>query len=206
MTLSQAKLERSNNVLISDAELRELFAERNLVRLIAALDDGLDPNASVDGKTLLTLAADSTDDSMTSKLLERGANVKMINDNGSTALTLARDASVPALVRAGATVCDEDKSAIGTSLHYAVSSGRLATLKLLLSPVARGRECLLRIDDDGKTPLGSAVYFKQIEAVKLLLLAGADPNDQGATLEYNRPIAIAAEQGFTEISLALSEV
>eukprot|EP01041_Mallomonas_annulata_P000155 gene155-259_t len=116
--------------------------------------------SSTDGTTALHAAVSSNKDTLLSQILARGADVAAVGVGGRT------------------------------SLHYAVEMGSVSCLQVLLSHIGRtsldedkGREWLramlnARLDDEegyGSTPLLVACRRGDVDAVRVLLGAGADP-------------------------------
>ena len=64
------------------------------------------------------------------------------------------------------------------ALHIVARLGELDFANLLLD---RGAHLEAQTGETGSTPLKIAIFFAQIEMVKLLLVRGADPNNRGAT-------------------------
>jgi ankyrin repeat protein len=83
-------------------------------------------------------------------------------------------AIVFALLEAGARVSEEDGET--TSLHEAARSGNTDILRALLATA--GKRHVNRYDGDGCTPLMIAVEAGNVQAVRLLLEAGARVNAQ----------------------------
>ncbi len=145
------------------------------------LDRGARPNV-VDrqGMTPLSVAAQSGAAAFVRLLLDKGADPNLSGPGADSALIGAAtlgDCAIPyELVAAGA-----DVNAIGgdgqTALWRAASDPRGGSLsRLLLQHGARTRVA----DREGRTPLHGAAACGGLEAVRLLLAAGADPNARSA--------------------------
>ncbi|MBX3171736.1 MAG: ankyrin repeat domain-containing protein [Candidatus Eremiobacteraeota bacterium] len=132
-------------------------------------------------------------------LLKNGANVSGRNRDGSTALSTANLEITALLLQYGAKVSDELGVQAPSCLHYAASLGQTERLRLLLSERADGRSCLLWLDPEGKTPLGCGVEAGEVEVVKLLLNSGAEIDDNELTVDFNRPLALAADYGHQHV-------
>ena len=144
------------------------------------------------GSTALHLAASSGDVASARALLDRGAEINDAAAEGYSALVLAAFAGngpvARLLVERGA-----DPNAAGAgyaALHAAVLRGDIETIKALLakgadpnvrltrgSPVRRfGSQWALPQTLAGATPLFIATIYLELEAMRLLLAAGATPS------------------------------
>ena len=144
------------------------------------------------GSTALLFAAHAGDAESAALLLASGANVDDAAGDGNSPLVLATFAGHPAVARvlidAGA---DTNAAGAGyTALHAAALRGDLATTKALLakganpnalltkgSPVRRfGSQWALPTPFTGATPLYVAAAYLEVEIVRTLLAAGANPS------------------------------
>jgi ankyrin repeat protein len=144
------------------------------------------------GSTALLFAAQVGDAESASLLLRAGASVNDSAADGNSALVLATFAGHPEVARvlidAGA---DPNASGAGYSaLHAAALRGDLATVKALLakganpdprltkgSPVRRfGSQWALPTPFTGATPLFVAATYVEVDIVRALLAAGAQPS------------------------------
>jgi ankyrin repeat protein len=146
------------------------------------LDQGADIEArSLSGKTPLlrgvlwecTVCRQLRPGSVTTLLLERGANPSRGNDSNITPLHCAASKAntelFKLLLQYGADV--EPKSRLGlTPLHSLADSGSLESARHLLQKGADGQPR----NDEGNTPLHLAAQRRDVEFVRLLLEAGAD--------------------------------
>jgi ankyrin repeat protein len=150
------------------------FGSLDAVRLL--LDKGADVNAkSASGATALMWAA--TDLAKVRLLVERGADVNAASNLGHTALELAAmsDSSseiVRLLLARGADPKAVDKAQMST-LHAATMGNDTETIRQL---VAAGVEVNSADLLTGSTPLMNGAQNGNLEAVKLLLSKGANPN------------------------------
>jgi uncharacterized protein len=143
------------------------------------------------GSTALLFAAQAGDVESAKLLLAAGANPNDSGADGNAAIVLAAFTGngpiVPVLLDAGA---DPDSSGAGyTALHAAVLRSDLATVKALLakganpnaqitkgSPVRRfGSQFTLPSTLIGATPLMVAAIYLEVDIVRTLTAAGADP-------------------------------
>jgi uncharacterized protein len=158
---------------ISDAAMRGDRAS-----VLALIKQGADVNAPQgDGVTALHWAARGADPDLVKALIGAGANAAARTEfGGFTPLHLAAERGaapiVAALVAAGAPV-DAASATGATPLMLAASSGDTATITALLDAGAR-------VDaeerDRLQTPLIFAAAANRVDAVKLLIARGADPN------------------------------
>ena len=154
--------------------------------LRALLEAGADPNEwDADGLTALTLAMDRTLEGEGSEaarvLLAHGADVNRANDGGSTPLShaafLCNLELVQLFLDSGADVniqMETGETALFGIGCYVDSSpaARIETLRLLLAHGANPNI----VNEEGACVLSYAAVRGHMDAVKLLLEAGADPN------------------------------
>jgi ankyrin repeat protein len=158
---------------IADAAMRGDRAEA-----LAMIKQGADVNlAQGDGVTALHWAARHGDVDLVTALLASGANAKSTTTLGAyTPLHLAAERGagpiVGALLRAGATA-DARTTTGATPLMLAAAAGDRATISAL---VDAGADLNRRETDRLQTPLIFATANNRLDAVKLLLARGADPN------------------------------
>ena len=176
------------------------------------LERGTDMNAQDEfGWTPLHSASNNGRHEISQFLLLRGANLKLDNCLGETALHLvgqgrygtqdgARIAQL--LLDAGLDVNARDKRH-WAPLHAACYYGRLKTVQVLLDCGA----IAMAVDNQRKTPLHQVAQgsFELLEAgchiAELLLERGADPNSQDDNLETS--LHVASRLGRSEIVQAL---
>ncbi|KNA25180.1 hypothetical protein SOVF_009100, partial [Spinacia oleracea] len=139
-------------------------------------------------------------------LLDHGAHPNMTSHDGSTPLHYAaekgRKDQVKLLISKGAEV-DAPSYSKGTPLRCAAAHGMKDVVKILLDHKANnGADPNLGLH--GEKPLTVAVSEGNLEVIKCLLKAGADPN---ATNFYDlTPIEIAAMDGNLAVVTALFDV
>jgi uncharacterized protein len=175
----------------------------------------VDVNArSKTGSTALMFAARG-DLASTRTLLNAGADPNLvIPDWGGTALTIASTTGQPAIVEAlldkGADINHRDDNSF-TALHAAVRDSdygaereqrarAVATVKVLLAhganPNARLHQekptvrALDEVEFEGATPIALAAEVNNLDAIKLLVDAGGDPNI--ATSHGTTPLMLAS--------------
>lgn len=146
-------------------------------RVHAILDEDGDVNLLLDsGRTPLTLAVESGDDSLVSRILLAGSDVNQTDSRGTNPLGLAiameRDDIVELLIAKGADVNIRGPQRM-TPLHYAVASGRSHQIARLLS---------LGADPNAHSALGTVPlnYVHSVADARLLIDAGACPDGNGA--------------------------
>ena len=161
------------------------------------------PNSTVTIKLkVLSESMDTDDIPEIRKLIDAGADVNVINKDGSTPLLIAllnrQTEIVKLLLKAGADVNKASHYGL-TPLHSASASGQIEVVKLLLAAKAD----VNKAPHNGPTPLHLASVSGKIEVVKLLLAAKADVNKtahNGIT-----PLYVASENGQTEVVKLLLE-
>lgn len=131
-------------------------------------------------------------------LLQHGANPLQPAKDGTTCLHVATERGLVPVLQAVLTLAPhtsiDTRDASGqTLLHYAARNGRLPTLRWLLD---RGANHSAQATDTGATPLMLAAQSGAVEAVVLLLDAGADPNTKGGhSVHRASALYLAARRG-----------
>ena len=195
----------------------------------ALLRAGARANAVTDlGATPLYLACTNHSAAMVSRLLEAGADPNLSLPTGETALmNCARTgdaAAVRALVARGARVDARESAHQQTALMWAAANGHPGVVRELLSAKAdlrtrstvysqvvtsevtqrAGREALnYTVRRGGSTPLLFAARSGDAESARLLLAAGADPND--ALADGLPALTLAAYSGHGAVAGVLLE-
>ena len=177
------------------AYLDDLETARLLIDAGAAVDAANDL-----GATALYLACENGNPALVRELLEAGASPDAVLPSGETALmTAARTGSagaVTALLAHGADVHAREATEDQTALMWAVSQGHAGVVEVLLAAGAdvharsRVRPVVVAhsprtgvpgavavIDEGGFTPLLFAARTGDVASARLLLAAGADPDD-----------------------------
>jgi len=195
---------RDRAVLKREAgELEEIFTCQNLSMLNIMLRQDEEKIKNGTSKWTITLhdAAKAGLLGTLRILLDAGAEVDKVNDDGLTALNLAARNGhariVEALLKAKATP-NASRDVEWTPLHLAIRHNHDNICQLLLdygaSPNPEG--------DDMPPPLFDAVSFCQPSIVSALLTAGANPNIVEQVADDLRGFTVlhlAAELGFTDI-------
>jgi ankyrin repeat protein len=141
--------------------------------------------------TQLMQAVKSNDVAHVKELIQQGANVNALDDNGDAPLVMAayegHNEILKLLLEAGADVSAVDPGMKATALHAAAYAGRTEAAKLLIAH---------HIDIDkqgpynGYTALHDALWQNHIETAKVIIEAGANlslKSNQGQTpLEFAR--------------------
>jgi len=173
--------------------LMEACRRRKPEILKQLLEAGADPNAATtEGKdaehermTALMAAADAGSAESVQLLLAAGAKVAPRALTGATALHYAARSgnigTVEAILRAGAdvnvtTIAQHGGSAGRSALHEAVDRGNTKAVAALIKAKANVNQAMTGKAYAGFTPLRAAAHSGNLDIVKLLLAAGADPN------------------------------
>ena len=171
---TRSKRQRGGGEL--EDNLYKAINEHNLDNVIEVLDAGVDINARIDnydGGTALSMASYSGHTDIVAKLLERGANVNAIDNNGSTALFQAsvsfdlergEPEVVAMLLDAGADV-NVKKPDGRTALQMASWYGHMEVVEILLEQPGIDVNAQ---DNRGNTALQHAINKGHIEIVELL--------------------------------------
>jgi ankyrin repeat protein len=182
------------------------------------------------GDSVLVYAVNSGSDAAVKLLLQHGANANNADQYGNTILSNAIDHSGPEVIKtllnAGAKAAGElpllalrsDDTSLAqlfikhganvnestalekTPLMFAASQGHLNMLKFLLK---NGAKVNAKSPTEGSTALMETIPYGQIEAAKLLLQAGADPNaqDVGGTSVLDKAVMSRSDPAFVQLLL-----
>jgi ankyrin repeat protein len=168
--------------------------EGEVIRLLDA-DPTLLEREDDDGDRPLAVAALSGRLGVTTRLIERGANINATGAGGNTALHYAArrgyEEVVVLLLREGAQANTRDNDGM-TPLMWACVNGHLGVVKMLVQHM--GGQGLDNGDDTRWRELHFAAYWGHEEVVRFLLLAGADPtitDSRGST-----PRALAEQNDY----------
>jgi len=168
------------------------------VRLLLAA--GANPNIrNKAGDTPLIVAASKKATEAVELLLAHGADITCKRANNATALHVAAAtgsaAVVEILLRHGADPCDRN-AALDTSLIVAAAVGGVDAVRVLCAE-PRVKDFIDLQRENGATALSFACTKRNVEAIEVLLAAGASVNI--ANSNEDSPIIIAADAGSEEI-------
>ena len=159
----------------------------NSAAATALLAKKVDVNAAeADGTTALHWAVRNDDAKLVDQLIRAGANAKAQNRYGVTPIALAcENGSAPVverLIKAG--VSANTTGPLGeTALHLCARTGKPEALRVLLTNGAR----VDTIENwRGQTPLMWAAAEGNVDAMKLLIEAGADVNARSTIIVWER--------------------
>ena len=201
------------------AYLDDLETARLLIEAGAAVDA-----ANELGATPLYLACENGNPALVRELLEAGASPDAALPSGETLLmTAARTGSagaVAALLALGADVRAREATEDQTALMWAVSQSHAGVVEVLLaagadmharsrvrpvvvahSPRTGAPGAVATVDEGGYTPLLFAARSGDLASARLLLAAGADPNDLAPA--GTSALVVAAHSGHGALAGAL---
>jgi len=177
---------KKNNDIIEATNKGQYEDVKNLIQL------GVDVNLRDKfGLTALHCAVIGQHEHIVRILIDSGADVNLINDNGHTPLCLADDEEIAKLLA-------PKTSNIRSALSTALSMGYTHIVRILLQ-FELDINC--RIGKDESTPTIIAASLNRVEVVKFLIENDADiniPNNAG-----NTPLILATNQGFSRLSYLL---
>ena len=174
---------------------------------ISPTEPDVDRHCKTNGKTALHVAANRGHVESLTALLERGADIKAV-DNGFW--TPLHDAVVcrnePSAAKVISAICSNRPSLAlsvttdkETPLHMAARHGRLQSVQVLLELLADSRsDALSALDVDGWTPLQSAIESRQPRVVQLVVDA------MNATFDAHSLLELPDKSGRTPLQLAQS--
>lgn len=165
--------------------------------LLWLIDIGLDVDLVVDSETLLMTAAESGNAEAVRILLAHGADALVENEFQMQAINKATNLEiVKLLVDAGADINKID----GTGMFLLKASVEARDFNFLKGLIELGAD--VRTNNFGFTALHQATNYDQPEMMKLLLAAGADPNQINRDIGQYRPLCYARSR---EAALILIE-
>jgi ankyrin repeat protein len=187
-------------------DVPELLESGSTGKIIALLDDGsLEVDAKdSSGNTLLMNAMDYNNIELAFALIDRGANLKAVNEQGLSSLALASlTGDFRLYKKIAGNQSDINPTIFGkkTVLMNAALSGHFEMVKFILD---RTDIDLEQADDLGQTPLYLAVLGGHEKVVKLLLSKQADPLSR--TEDGQTPLSLAKKLGSNSISTALERL
>lgn len=156
------------------------------------LERGADPNIrECKGNSMLALAVSNKRRAILKLLLQYGVDINTVNPSGATVLEEAIMIDHRDVISSG-----------GVEMIRVIDSFSTTKLKIMRSLIDYGID-IERRSVDGATVLHTAAYVGDIETVKILLEAGADPN---VVDDCNRkPLWPAVRQNNVDIVLLLLE-
>jgi len=172
--------------IVSDAPVADAAMHGDVATVRALLRDGADVNAPQgDGMTALHWAAQNGDADLLEVLLYAGASVTSTTRlGGYTPLHLAARAgqseTVAGLLAAGSDAARYTDTGV-TALHLAAEAGSAAAVSELIEA---GVEVDVRDQGAERTPLMFAAAYNRIDAMRVLLDAGADVSAQTRVIDY----------------------
>ena len=176
----------------SESPVADAAQRGDLATVRVLLRSGADVNAAQNsGMSALHWAAQQNDAPVIEILLYAGANTEATTRlGGYTPLHLAGRAghapALDALLSGGAEV-DVFTTTGATALHFAASSGHAVAIETL---IRHGANINVTTQSDAQTPLMWATASNRLDAIQILLEAGADPSLTTSVVDY---VQIAAK-------------
>jgi len=168
------------------------------------IEAGADVNTKGDyGETPLTLALANGNAALAARLLKAGADPKATRWNGETALMIAAGAGsveeVKLLIDAGLDVNAAESQKGQNALMWAAAEGHPDVVDLLIQRGANVNAAT----KGGFTALAFATMKNDSASVRLLIKAGADPNNPLPDKEKTKMLLLAAAYDSTQAAMAL---
>ena len=187
LTLAAAVAQAAGPAVPRDTRLVDAVKAGNSAAAAALLTKKVDVNApEADGTTALHWAVRNDNAKLVDQLIRAGANVKTENRFGVTPIALACEngsaAVVERLLKAG--VSANTTGPLGeTALHLCARTGKPEAIRVLLTNGAR----IDTIENwRGQTPLMWAAAEGNVDAMKMLIEAGADVNARSTIIVWER--------------------
>lgn len=182
-----------------DEELLVAASEENYKNLILALDSGASINAATeDSVTALMFAVETGNMRVVTALLERGADVNIKPWNGKTALIGAVRTNnmeiAELLIRNDADVHISDRYYESTALHYAIASGYLDMVDMLIYYEADPT----KPEKKGLDGLNLSAWFGNPELVEYFIQLGMDVNSVDSL--GNTPLINSIKNGHFQVA------
>ncbi len=177
------------------------YGHLQLVKYLVGLNKLDLESQSKNGRTPLVWAYDCDHLEVVEFLLEKGAKIDVIDEDGISSLLAeafeeGQWEKVMVLVRCCEVVSNEKS----TALHYAAADGNIALVEYLVGLNTLDLEAQSIV---GVTPLSCAVWFGHIEVVKFLLEKGASVHVKEQS--ENSPFLMAAREGQLEVVKVLAQ-
>jgi len=174
------------------------------VTALKLIEAGADVNARGDyGETPLTLALANGNVGLSTRLLKAGADPKTTRWNGETALMIAAGAGsveeVKLLLDTGLDVNAAETEKGQNALMWAASEGHPDVVNLLIQRGANVNAAT----KNGFTALAFATMKNDSASVRLLVKAGADPNNALPDQDQTKMLLLAAAYDSTQAAMAL---
>ena len=187
LTLAVTAPQAAGPAVPRDTRLVDAAKAGNSTAAISLLTKKIDVNAAEpDGTTALHWAVRNDDTKLVDQLIRAGANAKAQNRYGVTPIALACENGsalvVERLLKAG--VSANTTGPLGeTALHLCARTGRPEAVRVLLTNGAR----VDTIENwRGQTPLMWAAAEGNVDAMKMLIEAGADVNARSTIIAWER--------------------
>jgi ankyrin repeat protein len=187
LALAATVVDAAGPAVPRDTRLVDAVKAGNSTAATSLLAKKVDVNASeADGTTALHWAVRNDDAKLVDQLIRAGANVKAENRFGVTPIALACENGsatvVERLLKAG--VSANTTGPLGeTALHLCARTGRPEAVRVLLTNGAR----IDTIENwRGQTPLMWAAAEGNVDAMKMLIEAGADVNARSTIIAWER--------------------